>query len=932
MMKITKLTLALSALTAINSANAHQESQRLFKPLDASVQVETNISHGHEHKNLHDRAPVAHTPTRSMPLLSAKHTPLLQAMAVSQSEAIAACDLNSLASASSSQIVTEIKQQGTSCINALFSADSSIQTQVFTSDKMYAAAQNAKSLSQSYSGNGSADLETLYLFIRAGFYVEFYNDQVTFATWVKPAVKDALDAFVGNSHFYDDNDAHGKVLGEAITTMDSSELQGHYLPVVKAWLSKWNESYAQKWNMRSAVNGIFTILYRGQWNDNFVALVKNDQQLVSLLGSFTAQTWMVNSDSEYLIINAASELARLKLYNGAAIQESVDTQLTALFSRYNSYGFGDGVWLAAADVATYYADCGQFGICNFDKELESKVLSQQHSCSDTIKIRAQALTAQQLTSACQTMEAEEGRFHTMLETGRLPVADDNNDFLQVNIFNSSADYKKYAKAIFKISTDNGGMYLEGNPSDVNNVANFVAYEASYAKPDHYIWNLEHEYVHYLDGRFDLYGDFNAPTKPIVWWSEGVAEYIANLNDNQAAIDTIKDGSVYTLAEIFSTTYDGFDQDRIYRWGYLGVRFLYEKHLDEVLAMRQETRQANWNAYQARMDRLASQYQSEFVQWCNELAAGGQNNAPTSEVNGPYSGDVNQAILFSSQGSVDPDGDVLTYLWRFGDGSQSNEANPTHSYVQAGEYQISLTVSDPSGLNHTSNTVATVSATTSNKLQSGVPVAVAGEQDEQVAFSIDVAAGTDKLVISTSGGTGDADLYLKLGSAPTFSEYDCRPYQSGNEEVCEITTPAAGTYYIMLHGYNRFENVQLLGEIVTNSTIEDVCQSQGSVSNGRLAADETICLGSQEPMWFSLENVSGQQSVVIKTAHGSGDLGLEYSNAGWPNGTNVDASSFNQGNQECIEISAQSEYWGYLKVSGAPMGAALKVSYNKDGCQ
>ncbi|TMO90879.1 collagenase, partial [Pseudoalteromonas sp. S3178] len=103
-------------------------------------------------------------------------------------------------------------------------------------------------------------------------------------------------------------------------------------------------------------------------------------------------------------------------------------------------------------------------------------------------------------------------------------------------------------------------------------------------------------------------------------------------------------------------------------------------------------------------------------------------------------------------------------------------------------------------------------------------------------------------------------------------------------------------------------------------------------NGRLAADETICLGSQEPMWFSLENVSGQQSVVIKTAHGSGDLGLEYSNAGWPNGTNVDASSFNQGNQECIEISAQSEYWGYLKVSGSPTGAALKVSYNKDGCR
>ena len=79
------------------------------------------------------------------------------------------------------------------------------------------------------------------------------------------------------------------------------------------------------------------------------------------------------------------------------------------------------------------------------------------------------------------------------------------------------------------------MYLEGDPSNPDNQANFVAYEASYANADHYVWNLEHEYVHYLDGRFNLYGDFNAPTADIVWWSEGVAEYVSLLEDNSAAI-------------------------------------------------------------------------------------------------------------------------------------------------------------------------------------------------------------------------------------------------------------------------------------------------------------------------------------------------------------------------------------------------------------
>ncbi|MFM9597611.1 collagenase, partial [Streptomyces scabiei] len=87
----------------------------------------------------------------------------------------------------------------------------------------------------------------------------------------------------------------------------------------------------------------------------------------------------------------------------------------------------------------------------------------------------------------------------------------------------------------------------------------------------------------LDGRFDLYGNFNSPTEDIVWWSEGVAEYIANLDNNDAAKNTISDGSRYTLAQVFATTYDGFDQDRIYRWGYLAVRFMFERHNDEINA-------------------------------------------------------------------------------------------------------------------------------------------------------------------------------------------------------------------------------------------------------------------------------------------------------------------------------------------------------------
>ncbi|WP_152614506.1 collagenase [Pseudoalteromonas luteoviolacea] len=929
-MKIQSLAMALPIVVCSLQSFAHQSTERTFRPLVTS-QLQ-HFSHGDEHT----QHQLDNSPTAQSHVSQHEHSLINSAFMTTRTlDATLQCDMTALAQASSHTIADLVIQQGASCVNELFSAASQIQTSVFTTEKMRAAAQRAKSLSTSYDGSGSASLESLFLFIRAGYYVEFYNDSVSFGAQLKPDVRAAIDEFVKSPHFYNNSDAHGKVLKEVITAMDSSEMQDVYLPVVKSWLLKWEQSYADKWYMRSAVNGVFTILYRGQWNTEFVAKVQSDTELVNILANFTKQNWMIGSDSEFLIINSASELARLKTYKNAPIQPLVDTALKDLFGRFESFGYGDGIWLAAADVATYYADCDTFGICNFEDVLTQKALSQTYQCSATIRIRSQNMTLQQHESACQTMALEESRFHQMLATNQTPVADDNNTMLQVNIFDSSGDYSKYAKAIFKIDTNNGGMYLEGDPSKVGNQANFVAYEASYAKADHFVWNLEHEYVHYLDGRFDLYGDFNAPTEAIVWWSEGVAEYVANLNDNQAAIDTIKDGSTYQLNEIFATTYAGFDQDRIYRWGYLAVRFMFERHFEELKVMLSQTRQGNWSGYKTTVDDWAQRYDEEFTQWTLALAGSDDNSAPVASINGPYMGTIGNEIRFSSQGSSDPEGQALTYLWQFGDGAQSTSANPRHIYSAPGTYTVSLTVSDPQGAQASASTSVAVSENTNEVgvLLKGQPVTMAAEQDAFKYFKLSLPAGATDLSIVTSSGTGDADLYVQHGQLPTLDSYDCRPYVSGNAERCDIALPAGGDYFIMLRGYNRFDNVTLVADYTPPvSTLPDQCKIQGGLSGGRVIAGTPVCLTSQTPMWFSLEDVEGQGSISIQTAHGSGDLTLEYSNQGWPNDANTEARSANEGNGECINLTGQSQYWGYLKVSGNHQGATLLVRYNEGYCQ
>ena len=60
---------------------------------------------------------------------------------------------------------------------------------------------------------------------------------------------------------------------------------------------------------------------------------------------------------------------------------------------------------------------------------------------------------------------------------------------------------------------------------------------------------------------------------------------------------------------------------------------------------------------------------------------------------PTSGKEPLTVKFSSQGSSDPEGTSLSYLWEFGDDTSSTEANPSKTYTNIGKYTVYLTVSD-----------------------------------------------------------------------------------------------------------------------------------------------------------------------------------------------------------------------------------------------
>ncbi|MBO2641477.1 S8 family peptidase [Shewanella algae] len=98
---------------------------------------------------------------------------------------------------------------------------------------------------------------------------------------------------------------------------------------------------------------------------------------------------------------------------------------------------------------------------------------------------------------------------------------------------------------------------------------------------------------------------------------------------------------------------------------------------------------------------------------------------------------------------------------------------------------------------------------SDCLQNGVPKSnLSGSAGSEQHFTIQVPAGVS-LNIATSGGSGDADLYVRAGAAPSTSVYDCRPYKNGNIESCSFQVTQAATYHVMIRGYSAFSGMQLL---------------------------------------------------------------------------------------------------------------------------
>lgn len=218
----------------------------------------------------------------------------------------------------------------------------------------------------------------------------------------------------------------------------------------------------------------------------------------------------------------------------------------------------------------------------------------------------------------------------------------------------------------------------------------------------------------------------------------------------------------------------------------------------------------------------------------------------------------------------------------------------------------------------------------------------GGAGAELRFQVVVPPGLAAMSVRTTGGTGNADLYVRFGAPPTTTTYDCSSRAFTNEEHCELEPVTAGTWHVMVRGANAFSGVTASASTATPAVpvVAEVCDD-GLDDDGDLAVDcdDADCVGSPacdplaagtgQGLRFVWERPTGVQRVSFAIDGGVGDADLYVRGGALPTPTAFDCAPRAAGNHETcvIDPALDESYHVLVRARSTFSGVTYAVSAN-----
>ena len=155
------------------------------------------------------------------------------------------------------------------------------------------------------------------------------------------------------------------------------------------------------------------------------------------------------------------------------------------------------------------------------------------------------------------------------------------------------------------------------------------------------------------------------------------------------------------------------------------------------------------------------------------------------------------------------------------------------------------------------------------------------------------------------GSGDADVYVNMGSEPTGNSYDCRPYLNGSSESCELNGP--GVLYVSVYGYAANSSYNLIISFVSDG--EEIPETETVGVLKELNGSGTVTKNNWKH-YGPFTAVDGAFSVVML---GTGDADLFVKKGSKPNYNSYDCRPYLNGSSEVCNLAGPGEF--YVSING-----------------
>jgi PKD repeat protein len=152
-----------------------------------------------------------------------------------------------------------------------------------------------------------------------------------------------------------------------------------------------------------------------------------------------------------------------------------------------------------------------------------------------------------------------------------------------------------------------------------------------------------------------------------------------------------------------------------------------------------------------------------------------NQVPSASASAnPLSGTAPLNISFSGTGN-DKDGTVVSHLWSFGDGSQSTEQNPQHTYNNPGTYTATLTVTDNDGAAGSDSVTITVNDPPENPSDTGED-----SDGDGIPDTLDIGPSGESLALDSDNDGLDNLIDGDYDNDGIPNDKDAYPFDTDND--------------------------------------------------------------------------------------------------------------------------------------------------------